>query len=35
MALVLSDRVLPFLVGRRLEISLDESSSRIAILWDV
>jgi hypothetical protein len=35
MAPVLSDRVVPFLVGRRLRISLDEASSRIAILWDV
>jgi hypothetical protein len=35
MAPVLSDRVVPFLVDRRPEISLDEASSRIAILWDM
>jgi hypothetical protein len=35
MALVLSDKVVPFLVGRRPRISLDEATSRIAILWDV
>jgi hypothetical protein len=27
--------VVPFLVGRWPGISLDEASSRIAILWDV
>jgi hypothetical protein len=32
---VLSHRVVPFLVGRWPGISLDEASSRIAILWDV
>jgi hypothetical protein len=32
---VLSDRLVPFLVGRRPGISLDEALSRIAILWDV
>jgi hypothetical protein len=31
MAPVLSDRVVPFLVGRWPEISLDEASSRIDI----
>jgi hypothetical protein len=35
MALVLSDRVVPFLVGRWPGVNLDEASSRIAILWDV
>jgi hypothetical protein len=35
MALVLSDRVVPFLVERWLGISLDEPSSRIDIFWDV
>jgi hypothetical protein len=35
MAPALSNRVVPFLVGRWPGISLDEASSRIANLWNV